>query len=38
MSQLRIGAHPSENRVEIYINGEAYTAYEGDTVLAALVV
>jgi predicted molibdopterin-dependent oxidoreductase YjgC len=37
MSQLRIDAHPSKNRVEIYINGEAYTAYEGDTVLAALV-
>ncbi|HIJ55032.1 MAG TPA: (2Fe-2S)-binding protein [Deltaproteobacteria bacterium] len=37
MSHLRIDAHPSENQVDIYINGEAYTAYEGDTVLAALV-
>ena len=37
MSQLRIETHPTNNRVEIYINGEAYAAYEGDTVLAALV-
>ena len=37
MSRLRIDAHSSENRVDIYINGEAYSAYEGDTVLAALV-
>jgi len=37
MSYLRIDAHPSKNRVEIFINGRAYTAYEGDTVLAALV-
>ena len=37
MTQLRIAARPTGNRVGIYINGEAFTAYEGDTVLAALV-
>ena len=37
MSRLRIDAHPSKNRGDITINGEAYSAYEGDTVLAALV-
>jgi sarcosine oxidase subunit alpha len=37
MTQLRIAARPTGNRVDIYINGEAVTAYEGDTVLAALV-
>ena len=37
MTQLRIAARPTGNRVVIYINGETFTAYEGDTVLAALV-
>jgi len=37
MSGFRIDAHPSANRVEIFINGKVYTAYAGDTVLAALV-
>ena len=37
MTHLRIAARPTGNRVEIYINGKAFTAYEGDTVLAALV-
>ena len=37
MSRLRIVAGSSKNRVDITINGETYSAYEGDTVLAALV-
>ena len=37
MSYSLVDAHPSNNRVEIVINGSAYTAYQGDTVLAALV-
>ena len=37
MTRFRMDTRPLGNRVEIYINGEAFTAYEGDTVLAALV-
>ena len=37
MSGFRIEEQPSENRVEIVINGTTHTAYRGDTVLAVLV-
>ena len=37
MSYLRAVTHSLENRIEIFINGKAYTAHAGETVLAALV-
>jgi len=36
MSRLHVESHHTGNKIEISINGKAYAAYEGETVLAAL--
>ncbi len=36
MSRLQAEFHKTGNKIEISINGKAYAAYEGETVLAAL--
>lgn len=37
MSRFQAKIHYPGKKVEIFINGKAYSAYEGETVLAALV-
>ena len=37
MEELRIGPKCPKNKVTIFINGKRYTAFRGETVLAALI-